>query len=160
MLRRRGLTPQFVPPVSVILAAAKDRYIAALTGFRGDRVSAWLEYFAAATARAARLASVYVTSVDALRDRWREQLTASGHAPRAGAAAWAIIDVLPAYPIITAPVATAVTGRVKAAIYDGIEQLVNAGVLLPLTASKRNRSWEASGLLDLIERLEAGELPV
>lgn len=160
VLRRRGMAPQFVPPVSVILAAAKDRYIAALTGFRGDRVSAGLEYFAAATARAARLASVYVASVDALRDRWREQLTASRHAPRAGAAAWAIIDVLPAYPIITAPVATAVTGRVKAAIYDGVEQLVNAGVLLPLTASKRNRSWEASGLFDLIERLEAGELPV
>lgn len=61
-------------------------------------------------------------------------------------------------PVLDAP--PAVTGRVKAAIYDGIEQLVNAGVLLPLTASKRNRSWEASGLLELIERLEAGELPV
>jgi len=34
-----------------------------------------------------------------------------------------------------------------------------AGVLEPLSASKRNRSWEAVGLLDLVERLEAGELP-
>jgi len=159
VLRRRGLTPQFVPPVSVILAAAKDRYIAALTGFRGEDVAPWIEYFATATARAARLASLYLASVDALRDRWKSQLAVSGNAPRAGAAAWAIIDVLPAHPIITAPVASAVTGRVKAAIYDGIQQLVRAEVLLPLTASKRNRSWEASGLLELIERLEAGELP-
>jgi Fic family protein len=159
ILRRRCLAPSFVPPVSVILAAAKDRYIAGLTAFRGDQVSAWIEYFAVATARAARLASMYVDAVDGLRGRWRKQLEASGHAPRAGAAAWAIIGVLPAHPVITAPIATVVTGRVKAAIYDGIEQLVAAGVLIPLSTSKRNRSWEASGLLDLIERMEAGELP-
>ncbi len=55
--------------------------------------------------------------------------------------------------------ATVATGRVKAAIYDGIEQLVAAKVLVPLSESKRNRSWEATGLLDLIERLEAGQLP-
>jgi hypothetical protein len=30
---------------------------------------------------------------------------------------------------------------------------------LPLSEGKRNRWWEATGLLDLIARLEAGELP-
>ncbi len=30
------------------------------------------------------------------------------------------------------------------------------GVLLPLTESARNRSWEAADLLDLIVELEAG----
>jgi hypothetical protein len=160
VLRRRGLTPRFVPPISVVLAAGKGRYIAGLTAFRGNGVSTWIEYFAAATARAARLASAYIDAVDVLRDQWREQLDASGHAPRAGAAAWAIIDVLPAHPIITAPIASVATGRAKAAVYDGIEQLVAANVLNPLSASKRNRSWEASGLLALIERLEAGELPL
>ena len=38
-------------------------------------------------------------------------------------------------------------------------QLVAANVLTPLSASKRNRAWEADGLLTLIERLEAGQLP-
>jgi Fic family protein len=159
VLRRRGLARRFVPPVSVVLAAARSRYIAGLNAFRGNGVSSWIEYFAAATARAARLASAYVGAVGALRSRWRAQLDASGHAPRVGAAAWAIIDVLPAHPIITAPVASVATGRAKAAIYDGIEQLVAANVLIPLSESKRNRSWEASGLLELIERMEAGELP-
>jgi len=36
---------------------------------------------------------------------------------------------------------------------------VAAQILVPLSESKRNRSWEATGLLDLIERLEAGQLP-
>lgn len=159
VLRRRGLAPRFVPPISVVLASARDRYIAGLTAFRGDQVANWVEYFSASAARSARLARVYVDAVESLRGRWRAQLEDSGHAPRAGAAAWAIIDVLPAHPIITAPVATVATGRVKAAIYDGIEQLVAADVLVPLSSSKRNRSWEASGLLDLVERLEAGQLP-
>jgi hypothetical protein len=60
---------------------------------------------------------------------------------------------------ISAPVATAVTGRAKGRVYEGIEQLVGAGVLLPMSEGKRNRWWEAVGLLDLIARLEAGELP-
>lgn len=159
ILRRRGLAPRFLPPISVVLAGAKNRYIDGLTAFRGDDVADWIEHFAAATARAARLANTYVGAVDALRARWREQLAASGHAPRRGAAAWALIDVLPAHPIVTAPVATIATGRVKAAIYDAIEQLVAAEILTSLSASRRNRAWEAVGLLDLIESLEAGQLP-
>ena len=114
---------------------------------------------APAAGRAARLANAYIGAVDELSDTWRSQLVASGHAPRVGAAAWALIDVLPAHPIITAPVATVATGRVKTAIYVAIEQLVTAKVLAPLSKSKRNRSWEAAGLLDLVERLEAGQLP-
>jgi Fic family protein len=159
ILRRRGLAPRFLPPISVVLAGATSRYIEGLTAFRGEQVAEWIDHFAAATARAARLADAYVGAVHALLDQWREQLTSSGHAPRAGAAAWSLIDVLPAHPIITAPVATVATGRVKTAIYSAIEQLVAAGILTPLSPSKRNRAWEAAGLLHLIERLEAGQLP-
>lgn len=159
VLRRRGLAPRFLPPISVVLAAAKRRYIERLTAFRGDGVAEWIEHFAAAMARAARLAHAYVGAVEALRERWREQLKASGRAPREGAAAWALIDVLPAHPIMTAPVATAATGRVKTAIYGAIEQLVAANVLTPLSESRRNRAWEAAGLLDVIEHLEAGQFP-
>ncbi|MBA3672335.1 MAG: Fic family protein [Gemmatimonadaceae bacterium] len=159
VLRRRGLAPRFLPPISVVLAGARIRYINGLTGFRSDQVTEWIDHFADATARAARLANGYVHAVDDLRQRWRAQLANSAHAPRAGAAAWALIDVLPAHPIVTAPVATTATGRVKTAIYTAIEQLVTANVLTPLSASKRNRAWEADGLLALIERLEAGQLP-
>lgn len=159
ILRRRGLAPHYLPPISVVLAAARSRYIDGLTGFRADQVTAWIEHFAAAASRAARLANAYAIAVDALRGGWRAQLVASGHAPREGAAAWALIDVLPAHPIITAPVATVATRKVKTAIYGAIEQLVAAKILTPLSDSKRNRAWEAAGLLDLIERLDAGQLP-
>ena len=158
VLRRRRVASEYLPPVSVLLAAAKDRYIEGLTAFRGDNVSAWVEHFAAAAARAARLARAYVEAVESLTEDWRARLSASPSAPRAGAAAWAIIDVLPAHPMITAPVAVAATGRAKAAVYQAIEQLQTAGVILPLSESRRNRAWEAAGLLDIITALEAGRL--
>jgi Fic family protein len=159
IFRRRELAPRFLPPISVVFAGAREKYIGGLTRFRGDGVIEWIEHFAAATVRAARLARAYVVAVGKRRDRWREQLRGTARAPRSDAAAWAIIDLLPAHPMISAPVAAAVTGRAKSRIYEAIEQLVGADVLLPLSEGKRNRWWEAAGLLDLIGRLEAGELP-
>ncbi len=159
VLRRRALAPRFIPPISVIFAGARDRYITGLTSFRSESVVAWIEQFATATWEATRLASAYVRTVRELQADWRKRLSESAHAPRQGAAAWAVIDLLPAHPMITGPVATAATGRAKAAVYAGIEQLVRAGILKPLSANKRNRSWEAAGLLPLIAQLEAGALP-
>jgi len=56
-------------------------------------------------------------------------------------------------------IAAAATGRSKPQVYRAISQLEEAGVLQPLSKARRNRSWEASGLLDLLARLEAGERP-
>jgi len=161
ILRRRGIAPQFVPPISVVFAGARAPYIAALTRFRDageEGVSAWIEHFAAAMRRAAALASSYIVDVRAMQEHWRSMLRRQSLVPRADAAAWAIIDLLPAHPMLSAPVATAVTGRSKSRVYEAIEQLVAAGVLLPLSPGRRNRSWEAAGLLDLIAQLEQGQL--
>ncbi|MBI2615088.1 MAG: Fic family protein [Gemmatimonadetes bacterium] len=159
VLKRRQVAPAYVPPVSVVLAAERDRYIEGLTRFRGDRVGDWIEQFAAAALRGAKLAAAYLEAVRRLIDAWRATLTASSARPRSDAAAWLVIDALPAYPVITAPVAAAATGRSKPQVYEALEQLQACGVLVPVSASRRNRSWEAAGLLDLLERLEAGHLP-
>jgi Fic family protein len=156
LLRRRGLTPAFVPPISVVFARERDGYIRGLGLFREDRIAAWVEAFAASVQRAASLAARYVHRVRELQEGWRERLR-TAVAPRADAAAWAIIEVLPAHPVVTVPVAVAATHRTKPAVTNGVDQLVTAGILVPLGESRRNRAWEADGLLDLIEALEAGE---
>lgn len=155
LLRRRGLAPSYVPPISVVLAADKERYIAGLTLFREGDVEGWLEHFASAAAQAAALAGRYLTGVVDLQDQWRERLR-NHTALRSDAAAWAVIDSLPGHPVITLPVATAVTGRSKSSTAVAIDQLAEAGILAPLSASKRNRAWEADGLLDLLAGLESG----
>lgn len=156
ILSRRGLTPSFVPPISVVFARNKDAYIRSLTLFREDELPAWIESFAACALQAARLGERYVGRVRVLHDEWRRQLRERVN-PRSDAASWAIIDILPAHPVITVPVGVAATGRTKPAVTNSIDRLVRAGVLTPLGESTRNRSWEAVGLLDLIEALEAGE---
>lgn len=155
VLQRRRVARAYVPPVSVVLAARKAAYIQGLTDYREGRVESWVVQFSAATSTAARMAQRYLEKVTGLQADWREPLNDSQSPPRADAAAWAIIDVLPAHPVITAPVASAAINRSKPQTYQGIEQLESAGVLKPLSEGRRNRSWEAVGLLELIAEMEA-----
>jgi len=155
LLRRRGLAPSYVPPISVVLAADKDRYVQGLAQFREGDLEGWLERFASAAAQAAGLAKRYLGQVEDLQDAWRARLADHANV-RADAAAWAVIDELPGHPVITLPVATAVTGRSKSSTAVAIAQLADAGILVPLSEAKRNRAWEADGLLDLLARLEGG----
>ncbi len=155
VLRRRGLTPRYVPPISVVLAGDKGSYIAGLGAFARGEVDAWLTMFSAATAQSAVLASSYLARVDALQDQWRAMLRAAAN-PRADSVAWALIDVMPAYPMISVPVAVAATARTKAVVNESLLQLEAAGVLTRASRGQRNRTWEATGLLDLLADLEAG----
>ena len=160
LFRRRGLAPAFVPPVSVVLAAEKQRYIDGLIAFREDDLGRWLETFASAAARSADLAQSYLRDVADLQDRWRARVRESVKM-RADAAALRLIEILPGYPVITVAVAVAALEaigqtRSRAAVQVAVSQLEGAGVLHPVSSSKRNRAWEADGLLELITRLEAG----
>ncbi|MYI06915.1 MAG: Fic family protein [Gemmatimonadetes bacterium] len=155
VLRRRGIAASYVPPISVILAAERDAYFAGLGEFRfGDPVR-WIARVAEAAARAATLARQFVDAVRELQDEWHRLLAAAAN-PRADAAAWALIDALPARPVISTAGAIALTSRAKSAIHAAVGQLEGAGVLIPLSASRRNRLWEVLGLLDLVQGLDAG----
>jgi Fic family protein len=154
LLRRRALSPLYVPPISVVLAKNKERYINGLTAYRNGNVNTWLEQFAVATARAAALAEQYLREARSLQDRWREDLRGSPQPPRSDAAAWAVIDQLPGHPIVTVPVLVAATSRSKPAIGQALDQLASAGVLAAVSEGARNRAWEAVGLLDLLSTLD------
>lgn len=157
VLRRRRLAPRFVPPISVVFARRKDEYVRGLEAYRDDRLDEWIEAFAVTAMTSARLAQRYLGRVASLRDEWRARLRAAAN-PRADAAAWAIIDLLPAHPVITVPTAVVATGRTRPAVTNGVDRLLEAGVLSPLGDSRRNRAWEADGLLELVASLEAGEM--
>jgi Fic family protein len=153
ILRRRGLAPAYVPPISVVLAADKAGYIGGLVAFRDGREDQWLERFAVAATRAAELATSYLERVGALQVVWRKQMR--NIVSRSDAAAWLLIDELPGHPIISTAVGTALTGRAKPRVQHAIDQLVTGRVLLPLGPNRRNRLWEAAGLLDLLADLDA-----
>ena len=66
VFRRRGLTPLFVPPISVVLATNARRYIAGLVDFREGRVDDWIGVFADATTTAAEAAKRLWNQIDDL----------------------------------------------------------------------------------------------
>jgi hypothetical protein len=122
--------------------------------FRYDDVEPWIEYFAASTSEAALLAARYVAQVEQLVDDWKIRLQQTATPPRADAAAWSLIEMLPACPTISGPVAVARLNRSRGKTYEAIQTLEDAGILVPLTKGKRNQAWEPAGLLDLIAQME------
>lgn len=150
VLRRRGLAPRYVPPVSLVLAADARAYVAGLTAFREDRAAGWILLFANAIERAAAKASELALRLAELQERWRER---AGR-PRRHSSAEALIVELPAHPIVTVATAQKLLGRSKQAVNEAIAVLAEKGVLHPVTLAKRNRAWEARELFGLIDDVE------
>jgi Fic family protein len=150
VLRRRGLAPRYVPPVSLVLAADARTYVAGLTAYREDRPTDWILLFAQTIERAAAKASELALRLAELQERWRER---AGR-PRRHSSAEALIVELPAHPIVTVATAQKFLGRSKQAVNEAIAVLAEKGVLHPITLAKRNRAWEARDLFDLINHVE------
>ncbi len=150
VLRRRDLTPRFVPTVSLVLAGNSKAYVRGLTAFREGEVAEWVALFSAALRTAAHRAEQLAEEIRKLQEIW----SAKAGSPRAHSAAAAIIDLLPAHPLMTVATAQELTSRSKQAANEGVAALERAGVLKQITVGKRNRAWEAQGLFDLVNSSE------
>lgn len=150
VLRRRRLAPLYVPPVSLVLAADARGYIAGLTAYGDGGVDEWSRTFADAVQRAASKAAELALRLRDLQERWR--VRAGG--PRRDSSAEALIQRLPAYPILTVTTAAQLLGRSKQAANEAVALLAEAGVLKATTLARRNRAWEAVELFELINEVE------
>jgi Fic family protein len=160
VLRRRGLAPTVVPPISLVLATWSQGYVDGLTATRyrtepssdeaTDGVNAWLGLFAAATHRAVSDAETYESRVADVQAQWRERV---GRV-RADSAAHRLIDALPSAPVVTVQSAAALIDRSEQAVNEAIPRLVEAGVLRQTTVGRRNRAFEATDLIDALTDLE------
>jgi Fic family protein len=150
VLRRRGLSPQAPPPVSLALAADPDRYVSGLTSFRNADEEDWYAVFVAAVQTAAGRAHRFAGQVAELQHRWRNQ---AGD-PRSGSGAARLIELLPASPFLDIRAAHDLLGGSDERARQAILRLERAGVLRRITSGDRNRVWESVGLFDLLDRFE------
>jgi Fic family protein len=150
LLRRRGLAPRFLPPLSLILGANKDAYIDGLTDFRTGAVDDWVRYFADATELAASTSREFSEEVEELQGDWRALLRPI----RSDSAALALIDLLPRYPIVTAGAAEGEIDRSRRATITGLERLAEVEILTRHRNQKKGDSWEAKDLFTLLEEFE------
>jgi Fic family protein len=161
VLRRRGLSPTFVPPMSLVLATWSDDYISGLTAFRhllaadspqrSTAAHTWLRTFAAATLRACIDAQTYASRIDELVNGWRTGLGTV----RKGSALGLLLDVLPGVPLMTVDSAARLIDRSDVATGGAINRLIEAGILTQRNIGKqRYRIFEAPAVLDLFTSLE------
>jgi Fic family protein len=150
LFRRRGLAPRYVPPISLVLGANKEAYIAGLQSFRRGDSDQWVTQFARAVEIAASRAGEFSAEVAALQTDWRALLEPT----RSDAAVLPLIDLLPKYPVITAAVAEQEIGRSRPATINALSQLHEIGALKRHRNQKKGDSWEASELFELLKRFE------
>jgi Fic family protein len=160
VLRRRGLAPRYVPPISLILATRHRDYIRGLSAARysgspdgkeaQQGYAEWIAVFAAAAGRAAADARLFGGRIDALVEHWRLLVGSV----RARSAADRLLRSLPSAPVVTVATAAAMISRSFQATNEAIERLTDAGVLRQTKLGRRNRAFEAVGLVDEITRFE------
>jgi Fic family protein len=154
LLRRRGLASRYVPPVSLVLGASKDRYIDGLVAFRDDRVEEWVAQFALAVEAASRHAASFSERVRALQARWLERAGPL----RGDAVARTIVAHLPAFPFITSAIGSELSGKSDVAVLRGLDRLTRAGVLTRHRNPRKGDTWEAKELFTLLDELEQAVL--
>ena len=161
IFRRRGLTPHYVPPVSLVLAGGADLYVRGLTDYRFGSENAWYLRFAEAVEASADGAREFAKRVQALKQEWLEK---AGN-PRPQSGARKLIDELPVHPVVDLRTVRTITGVSPEAARQALNRLEAAGVLQNISAGKRNRAFETVGLFALLDAFErdlgpAGRVPI
>lgn len=160
VLRRRGLAPRYLPPVSLVLSTRSKQYVAGLraASYLGEPtgpaavegVAHWLRVFASAASRAAMDAAEFGKQIEGIVAGWRESL---GRV-RANSAAELILGVLPSAPVITVATVARLIGRSVPQTNAAVNRMVQEGVLAPVREVRWNRAFEAVGLIDAITVFE------
>ena len=161
ILRRRGLSPAFVPPISLVLATWSADYISGLTAFRhldpansperSNAAHTWIRTFAGATLRACHDAQAYASRIDDLVENWRDSLGTT----RKGSAVGLLLNVLPGVPLITVDSAAQMIDRSRVAAGSAINRLTEAGIITQRNIGRqRYRIFEAPAVLELFTSLE------
>lgn len=161
VLRRRGVAPRFVPPISLILATWASAYVGGLTTFRhldepdspqrSNATHEWLRVFATATSRASADATRYASDIVDIEGQWRERLGAV----RGNSTADLLLRLLPGVPLLTVQTAATLTQRSEVAASGAIGRLTDAGVLVQRNIGRhRYRVFEAPDVIGMFTALE------
>lgn len=163
VLARRGLTHDTVLPISLVLATLSSQYVAGLTQYRHDWESgssgalasrnAWIDDFAGAAFLAAAQATRISQEIREARDGWAELLAdkrEGRRALRSDSATYAILQELPATPVLTARSVERIHGVSRQAATRALDELRSAGILESKSIGPDRTAYVARDILELI----------
>lgn len=154
----RRLVKSTVPPISLLLATDKQRYIDNLAAFRTqgndpqermDRLNDWVEYFAHITELACERAFGFEETIANLQDEWMKAV-----APRSGSAAEMLMKELPKCPVFSVSMAAKSLNRSIPAARNAIKTLVEKGILVQNSRNKKSSIYVAQGVMNAFTSYE------
>lgn len=147
ILRGKGLMTHTTAPVSAGLLTDTESYFGALSTFRAGDARPIIEEFARASRYAATTGTRLVDDLAAQVERARVQM--AGLRPQASA--WRVVPHLVAQPVINARYLVDHLGMSDMTAQRALGQLTAAGVLVERTGHRRNRIWQHSGILGVLD---------
>lgn len=149
ILHNRGLTRVTIPPVSLLLATDKTRYISNLNDWRVENsedvqgaVNNWVEYFANVLTLSCRRALEFEQHIEVIRQSWLQQIK-----PREGSAGRQLIDILLGTPVISIKTAQKLTGKSYPAARSAVLALEEAGILRQNAKNRKSGIYVADDIM-------------
>jgi Fic family protein len=154
MVRAKGLVTSTTAPISAGLLINTSGYTDALGAYRAGDARPIVERFSEASRFAAHSGS---TLVDQLAEQIDEGHQALSRAKlRSQAVAWRVLPHLIAQPVINARYLEDRFHMKPPTAQRALAQLCDAGVLTERTGLKRDRVWQHSGILTVLDTYAAG----
>jgi Fic family protein len=151
VLRRGRVADRIVPPVSIVLATNRARYVDALTAYRNGDLSQWVVFFARCLSDAAEDSRRLGSSLDGLQSEWIDRVR-----PRKSSGTEKLIAGLAARPVLSVNTAMELIRGTFPSANTAIARLVAAEILRPVRGEwRRNRLWECPEILGLLDAFEA-----
>lgn len=147
MLRSKGILTTTTAPVSAGLLRDTGTYFEALNAYRSGDARPIVEQFASASRFAASSGTHLVDDLSAQLDHDRARM--QGLRPQA--AGWKVLPHLIAHPVLNAAHLRDEVGMNETTAQRALDQLTQAGVLTERTGLRRNRVWQHSGIIEVLD---------
>ena len=151
MLRGKGLITHTTAPISAGLLRNTKSYFAALTAYRAGDAAPIIREFSSASLYAAFTGKRLVDSLAAEQESARQRLGSL----RKQAVGWAVLPHLIAQPVLNTTYLQEKLGMNAMSAGRALAQLTDAGVLTEATGLRRNRVWQQSEILGILDAYAA-----
>lgn len=149
MVRAKGLVTGTTAPISAGLLTNTGGYITALGAFRAGDARPIIERFSEASRFAARSGTALVDQLAELIDEGTAALASAQLRPQA--VAWRVLPQLIAQPVVNRRYLVDHLGLGTSSAQRALAQLADAGILTERTGLKRDRVWQHSGILTVLD---------
>lgn len=153
VLKRRGLCPHTVAPISLVLGTLRDEYVRRLSAFRYDdqedgvaaetSFSQWVVFFCHAAIVACDRSMAFEERISMLRHKWDDRVR-----PRHNSAAELLLDALPGNPVVSIASVARITGRSYPAARGAVRELEANGVLVQSSKNRKSGLYVAQEVID------------